>query len=222
MSDDAVFFDLDGTLTDSKLGITRSIQYAMTKLGLAVPEADELHWCIGPPLKGSFARLLDSSDDTLLDRAVSLYRERFGTVGLFENTLYPLIPETLAAVRSLGCDTYVVTCKPSVFAQRIVEHFGLSGLFERVYGSQLNGVHTEKSELIAHVLREESLPPARVVMIGDRWHDIAGAKRCGVRSIGVSYGYGTERELRSHGAELIADRPDAIPPLVRSLLDGRR
>jgi len=220
MSDDAVLFDLDGTLTDSKLGITRSIQYAMTKLGLAVPEADELHWCIGPPLKGSFARLLDSSDDTLLDRAVSLYRERFGTVGLFENTLYPLIPETLAAVRSLGCDTYVVTSKPGVFAQRIVEHFGLSGLFERVYGSQLNGVHTEKSELIAHVLREESLPPARVVMIGDRWHDIAGAKSCGVRAIGVSYGYGTEQELRSHGAELIADRPDAIPPLVRSLLDG--
>jgi phosphoglycolate phosphatase len=219
MSDDAVFFDLDGTLTDSKPGITRSIQYAMTKLGWAALEADELHWCIGPPLKGSFARLLDSSDDALLDRAVSLYRERFATVGLFENTLYPSIPEALAAVRSLGCHTYVVTSKPGVFAQRIVEHFGLSGLFEGVYGSQLNGAHGEKSELIAHVLREESLPAARVVMVGDRWHDIVGAKSCGVQPLGVSYGYGTEEELRSHGAVLIADSPDSIPPLVRSLLD---
>jgi phosphoglycolate phosphatase len=219
MSDDAVFFDLDGTLTDSKLGITRSIQYAMTKLGQTPPDAGELHWCIGPPLKGSFARLLDSSDDTLLDRAVSLYRERFATVGLFENSLYPSIPEALAAVRSLRCRTYVVTSKPSVFAQRIVEHFGLSGLFEAVYGSQLNGTHTEKWELIAHVLHVESLPASRVVMVGDRWHDIVGAKSCGVRSIGVSYGYGIEDELKSHGATLIADSPDAIPPLVRSLLD---
>jgi phosphoglycolate phosphatase len=219
MSDDAVFFDLDGTLTDSKLGITRSIQYAMTTLGLAAPEADELHWCIGPPLKVSFGCLLDSSDDTLLDRAVSLYRERFGTVGLFENTLYPSIPEALAAVRSLGCRTYVVTSKPGVFAQRIVEHFGLSGLFEGVYGSQLSGVHTEKSELIAHVLGVESLPASRVLMVGDRWHDIVGAKSCGIRSIGVSYGYGSEEELRSHGAADIADSPRAIPPLVRALFD---
>jgi phosphoglycolate phosphatase len=218
MSDDAVFFDLDGTLTDSKLGITRSIQYAMTKLGLVAPEADELHWCIGPPLKGSFARLLDSSDDTLLDQAVSYYRERFGTVGLFENTLYPAIPEALSAVRALGCRTYVVTSKPGVFAQRIVEHFGLSNFFERVYGSRSDGAHSEKRDLIAHVLREESLPAPRVVMVGDRWHDIVGAKSCGVQPVGVSYGYGTEEELRSHGAALIADSPDSIPPLVRSLL----
>jgi phosphoglycolate phosphatase len=219
MSHDAVLFDLDGTLTDSKLGITRSIQYAMTKLGLEVPAADKLHWCIGPPLKASFARLLDSSDHTLLDRAVSLYRERYATVGLFENALYPSIPRALAAVRSLDCRTYVVTSKPDVFAQRIVERFGLSGLFEGVYGSQLNGAQTEKSELIAHVLREESLPASRVVMVGDRWHDVVGAKSCGVQPLGVSYGYGTEEELRSHGAVLIADSPDSIPPLVRSLLD---
>jgi phosphoglycolate phosphatase len=215
MAHGAVFFDLDGTLADSKVGITRSIQYAMTEMGVSAPPADQLHWCIGPPLRGSFARLLDSSDDRLLDTAVSLYRERFATVGIFENALYPSIPEALAAVRSLGCRIYVVTSKPGVFAERIVEHLGLSCLLERVYGSQLNGSQSDKGELIAHVLREESLPASRVAMVGDRWHDIVGAKSCGVYPLGVSYGYGTEEELRKHGAAAIADSPNSIPPLVR-------
>jgi phosphoglycolate phosphatase len=218
MAHGAVFFDLDGTLTDSKLGITRSIQYALIEMGLTAPSAHELHSCIGPPLRGTFADLLRSSDDSLLDRAVSLYRERFGTIGLFENELYPSIPEVLAAVRSLGCHTYVVTSKPVAFAERIVEHFGLSVLLEGVYGSELDGSHTDKGELIARALREEDLPASRVVMVGDRWHDMVGARNCGVYPLGVSYGYGTEEELRNHGAAAIADSPGSIPPLIRRRL----
>src|SRR5215467_978338 len=114
--DRAVFFDLDGTLTDPKPGITRCIQHAMAGLGRVPPEADDLHWCIGPPLRGSFARLLESSDGELLDRALALYRDRFGTIGLYENTLYPDVPETIEAVRARGYRTFVVTSKPEVFA----------------------------------------------------------------------------------------------------------
>jgi phosphoglycolate phosphatase len=220
MAQDAVFFDLDGTLTDSKVGITRSIQYAMTKIGRAAPPTHELYSYIGPPLRGTFADLLGSSDDSLLERAVALYRERFGTIGLFENELYPSIPEALAAVRALGYHTYVVTSKPVGFAKRIVEHFGLARLFEGVYGSQLDGSQTDKAELIAHALREENLAASRVVMVGDRWHDMVGARSCGVFPLGVSYGYGTEDELRSHGAAAIADSAGSIPPLIRSRLGG--
>jgi phosphoglycolate phosphatase len=218
MAQEAVFFDLDGTLTDSKVGITRSIQFAMTKMGRAAPAAHELYSYIGPPLRGTFADLLDSSDDGLLETAVSFYRERFGTIGLFENELYPFIPEALAAVRSLGCRTYVVTSKPIGFAERIVDHFGLARLFEGVYGSGLDGSQTDKAKLIAHALSKENLVASRVVMVGDRWHDMVGARSCDVYPLGVSYGYGTKDELRSHGAEAIADSPSSIPPLIRSRL----
>jgi phosphoglycolate phosphatase len=215
----AVFFDLDGTLTDPKPGLTGSIRYALAGLGRALPHADELQWCIGPPLRQSFARLLDSTDDALLDRAMALYRERFGTIGLFENAVYPGIPEALAAVRAAGLATYVMTSKPHVFATRIVAHFGLDHLFERVYGSELDGTRVDKGELIAHALAAERLDPARVVMVGDREHDAIGAMRCGVRAIGVAWGYGTDAELRAHGVELIAEAPAAIPGLVSAVFD---
>lgn len=210
----AVFFDLDGTLTDPKPGITDSIRYAMTKLGREAPPAEELLWCIGPPLPTSFARLLASDEPGLIARVMTHYRERFGTVGLFENALYPGIPEAVAAVRAGGFSTYVMTSKPHVFATRIVDHFGLAPLFDAVYGSELDGTRVEKADLIAHALVEERLDPARVVMIGDREHDAIGARSNGIRVIGVTYGYGTEAELRAHGAAAIAAAPGDIPTLV--------
>ena len=218
MTTRAVFFDLDGTLTDPRPGITECIRYALSGLGHAAPAVDDLLWCIGPPLPKTFATLLATTDSALVARAMALYRERFGTVGLFENALYPGIPEALAAVRAAGFATYVMTSKPHVYATRIVEHFALAPLFDRVYGSELDGTRVEKAELIAYALAEERLDPARVVMIGDREHDAIGAQRCGVRVIGVSYGYGTEAELRAHGAEAIAHAPAAIPALVAGLL----
>jgi phosphoglycolate phosphatase len=214
----AVFFDLDGTLTDPKPGITGCIRHALTGMGRAAPAVDELLWCIGPPLTHTFARLLETADDALIARAIALYRERFGTVGLFENALYPGIPDVLTAVRDAGFATYVMTSKPHVYAVQIVEHFGLTQFFDRVYGSELDGTRAEKADLIAFALAKERLDPAHVVMIGDRQHDAIGARRCGVRAIGVTYGYGSETELRAHGAEAIAHAPATIPALVATLL----
>ena len=214
----AVFFDLDGTLTDPKPGITACIRYALTGLGRAAPAPDELLWCIGPPLSQSLATLLGTDDAAVIARGLALYRERFGDVGLFENALYPGIPDAVAAVRQAGYAAYVMTSKPHVYASRIVQHFGLTPLFDRVYGSELDGTRVDKTELIAYALAAERLDPARVVMIGDREHDAIGARRNDVRVIGVTYGYGTERELRAHGAEAIAHAPGAIPALVATLL----
>ena len=218
MTTRAVFFDLDGTLTDPKPGITECIRHALGGLGRTPPPADELLWCIGPPLSASFATLLETTDDTLIARSLALYRERFGTVGLYENAVYPGIPEAVAAVRAAGFATFVATSKPHVYARRIVEHFGLDTLFDGVYGSEMDGTRVEKADLIAYALAEERLAAGRVLMIGDRQHDMIGARRCGVRAIGVSYGYGSEAELRAHGAEAIAHAPAAIPSLVTDLL----
>ena len=219
MNDRAVFFDLDGTLTDPKPGITRCIQHAMVELGRMPPEADDLHWCIGPPLRGSFARLLDTSDGALLDRALALYRDRFGTVGLFENSLWSGASEDVRALRGVGYRMFVVSAKPEIFAVRIVEHFSLAGLFERVHGSELDGRRTDKGDLIAHVLVQERLEPSRVVMVGDREHDAIGAARCAVRFVGVSYGYGTEAELRAQGVTTLASSPRDILSLVEALFE---
>jgi phosphoglycolate phosphatase len=217
MTKPTIFFDLDGTLTDSKPGITLCIQHALRELGHAPPPQEELHWCIGPPLSASFARLLDSTEPALLARALALYRERFGSVGLYENALYPAVPDTLAALRAAGYRQCVVTSKPHVYARRIVEHFGLFGAIEEVYGSELDGTRGDKGELIAHVLRERKLAPARAVMIGDREHDVLGAARCGVAMIGAAWGYGGAAELQRHGARLIAAGMADLPGLVEQV-----
>ena len=139
---DAIFFDLDGTLTDPKPGITRSIQYALQKLDHhTIPTEDELTWCIGPPLRASFAKILGADDHA--DRAVSLYRERFSDIGLYENGVYDGISEVLATLSQSGQRLFVATSKPHVFAERIVEHFGLRHHFEHVFGSELDGTLTD-------------------------------------------------------------------------------
>jgi phosphoglycolate phosphatase len=213
----AVFFDLDGTLTDPKPGITECIRHALRGLGRTPPPVEELLWCIGPPLPGSFARLLDTDDAEVVARAIALYRERFGTVGLFENALYPGVPEAVTAVRAAGFATYVATSKPHVYATRILEHFSLAPLFDRVYGSELDLTRNDKAELLAYALAEEKLDPRLAVMIGDREHDLIGARRNGLRTIGVTYGYGTEDELRAHAPDALAHAPHAIPALVATL-----
>ncbi|GJD19796.1 similar to indigoidine systhesis protein IdgB [Rivularia sp. IAM M-261] len=216
MSNLVILFDLDGTLTDPKIGITRSIQYALTEMGYSLDDGYSLDWCIGPPLKGCFAQLLNTSDETILNKALSLYRSRFSTVGLFENFLYPQITETLKIIRH-NYKTFVATSKPHVYAKRIIEHFGLLSLFDGIYGSELDGTHSNKSDLIQHILLMENLSPTSTVMVGDRHHDIIGAKANGVYSIGVTYGYGTEQELEASGADFIAYSPDDIPKLVEKL-----
>lgn len=204
----AILFDLDGTLTDPKIGITTCIQYAIAQLGMEPPATDELLWCIGPPLSASFAKLLDTEVKALINQAISLYRDRFSTIGLFENELYPEIPEVIVSMRAEGYQTYVATSKPYIYAKRIIEHFQLSALFDGIYGSELDGTRSMKGELIRHVLQTENLDAKATVMIGDRCHDVIGAKQNQVFVIGVTYGYGSIEELKKHGADVIAHSPD--------------
>lgn len=203
-----VFFDLDGTLTDPRIGITRSIQYALERLDAPVPETDDLLWCIGPPLRASFVRLLGGEERA--DEALALYRERFGDIGLYENDLYDGIPETLAAFAAAGTRLFVATSKPHVYAKRIVEHFGIADPFERVFGSELEGTRVDKTDLLAYALTETGADPAACAMIGDREHDIIGAVNNGLYPVGVLYGYGTQDELQSAGAQRLADAPEGI------------
>jgi phosphoglycolate phosphatase len=210
----AIFFDLDGTLTDPKPGITGSIQYALGKLGRPVPSQDELTWCIGPPLRASFAMLLGGEE--LADHAVELYRERFGDVGLFENSVYPDIAEVLAALRQTPRRMFVATSKPHVFARRIVAHFGLSDYFDHVFGSELDGTRVNKVDLLAYALEQTGADPARAVMIGDRSHDVIGATRNRIRAVGVTYGYGTPEELIEAGASHLCATPRAVLDHIHS------
>lgn len=214
----AVLFDLDGTLTDSRSGILRSLRYALDALGRPAPAESDLGWCLGPPLRESFARLLDTRDPGLLDRALALYRERFGTVGLFENALYPEVPAALQAVRRLGCATFLATSKPRVFAARIADHFGLTPLLDAVHGSELDGRRSAKPDLLAHVLAAHGLLPGHTVMVGDRRHDAEGARACGLACLGVTYGYGSAAELQEAGVAVLVHRPRSIPAMLPAAL----
>jgi phosphoglycolate phosphatase len=206
---DAIYFDLDGTLTDPKPGITRSIQYALQRLDHpTMPTEDELTWCIGPPLRASFVRLLGA--ETSADLAVSYYRERFSDVGLYENGVYDGIGEVLTSLCASGHRLFVATSKPHVFAERIIDHFGLRDHFEHVFGSELDGTRVDKSHLLEYALKQASVDPAKTLMIGDRSHDMVGAKNNGMKGIGVLYGYGSRDELLEAGAHHVCVTPGAI------------
>ena len=205
---DAIYFDLDGTLTDPKPGITRSIQYALQRLDHpTIPTEDELTWCIGPPLRTSFVRLLG---DHTADRAVALYRERFSDIGLYENRVYDGIGEVLTKLRASGHRLFVATSKAHVFADRIIDHFGLRDHFEHVFGAELDGTRADKSHLLEYALKQAAVDPAKTLMIGDRSHDMVGAKNNGMNRIGVLYGYGSRDELLRAGAQHVCATPGAI------------
>lgn len=208
----AVCFDLDGTLTDPKLGITNCIRYALEQMGREAPPADELTWCIGPPLLQSFETML--GDAAKADRALVLYRERFGDVGLYENEVYPGIVDVLADCQARELRLFVATSKPVVYAERIIEHFGLSQYFEAVCGAELDGTRSDKTELLAWVRAQHGLDAAGSMMIGDRRHDIIGAKNNGMRTVGVTYGYGSREELAEAGADWIVDSPADVAAVL--------
>jgi phosphoglycolate phosphatase len=203
-----IYFDLDGTLTNPKPGITRSIQYALGKLDRAVPTEDELTWCIGPPLHASLKKLLGTDD--LADAALLLYRERFADIGLFENEIYPGIEDTLSVLAKSGRRLFVATSKPGVYAERIIDHFKLRDYFERVFGSELDGTRTDKTELLGYALQTMGVDPSRAMMIGDRSYDMIGARNNGMTAVGVLYGYGTEQELLAGGAHHVCAAPRGL------------
>ena len=212
-----ILFDLDGTLTDPKEGITRSIKYALDKLGKPIPSTKELLWCIGPPLKESFKKILESDDDTA-ETALYFYREYFKERGIFENEVYSGIPKVLEKLNKKSLKLFVATSKPYVYANEILTHFNLLSYFKDIYGSFLSGKLTDKGELIAHTLKNEKISAEKTLMVGDREHDIAGATKNNLRSIAVTYGYGTEEELTKSNPDFIVDSPEEIFITVEKLI----
>jgi len=205
-----LLFDLDGTLTDPFVGITACIRHALTALGRPAPPADQLRWCIGPPLRDSLATLLGADHAHKADEALAVYRERFGRVGLFENQAYPGIREALAGLQERGHVLRVATSKPAVFARRIIEHFDLARYFTSVDGCELDGTRGDKRSLIAYILREYGLTPGETLMIGDREHDVIGARENGVAAIGVLWGFGSREELEAAGALRLVATPEGL------------
>jgi phosphoglycolate phosphatase len=202
-----ILFDLDGTLTDPREGITRCIAHALERMGRESPPLGDLTFAIGPPLRGSLARLLgDESRDTV-ERALAHYRERFADVGLFENTPYDGIAETLAALRASGATLFVATSKPLVFAERIIRHFGFDAHFDAVHGCELDGTREAKRDLLAHVLAHHRIAPGGTVMVGDRGVDMDAARHHGLRGIGALWGFGSREELLDAGAHVLCAGP---------------
>ena len=200
---DLILFDLDGTLTEPKLGITNCVKHALAHFGIDEKDENKLLKFIGPPLIDSFKELYGfSEEDALL--AIEKYRERFSTIGLFENDVIDGATELLSYLKKTGKKIALATSKPQVFATRITERFGLSEYFDIQVGSELDGTRNYKHEVISEVLRQADCKDlSRVVIIGDRMHDIQGAKQCNIASIGVKCGYAEENELEKAGADFI-------------------
>ncbi len=208
-----LLFDLDGTLTDPKVGITTCVQYALKAFGIEEPDPDKLEPFIGPPLKNSFMQFYHMSDEQA-EAAVEKYRERFKDIGLFENEVYIGIPEMLKKLQKKGMHLAVASSKPTVFVERILEHFGMKQYFEVIVGSELDGRRVNKDEVVAEALRqlfgERAIEKDKVYMIGDRKFDVEGARVQGVESVGVSYGYGSLQELQEAGADYIVESPGEL------------
>lgn len=209
-----VAFDLDGTLVDPKEGIVSCIEYALDRLDVDAPSSEELAKFIGPPLHDTFRALLGAEDETQINKAVSYYRERFAVSGIYENTVYPGIPEALDQLRGAGMTLYVITSKPTNYARKIIGQFELAASFRKIIGGEMNGTRSDKADLIDKLVRSELVGPADLVMVGDRKHDILGARSHGVRSVGVLWGYGSYEELESAGADWICGTPTDLPALL--------
>lgn len=201
-----IFLDLDGTLTDNREGIVRSIRYALGEVGAERPEEAALLPWIGPPLQRSFLEHL--GDPALAEQAVGHYRARYAETGLFENAVYPGVPEMMAALRREGHALWLATSKPRIYAERIVAHFGLRDALEGVFGAELDGTRAEKPELLAHAIATTAT--ASAVMLGDRRYDMIGAAANSLPGIGALWGYGSVDELTSAGAARLAAHPDEV------------
>ncbi|HVZ31058.1 MAG TPA: HAD hydrolase-like protein [Polyangiaceae bacterium] len=212
-----LFLDLDGTLTDPAPGITGCFQHAERCLGRAETSAAELRRFIGPPLREGLAELLETQDAALIEDAVRLYRERFSAIGLYENAVYPGIELALAELCNDGFQLCLVTSKPEVYANRILDHFELRRFFRSVYGAELSGEHSDKATLIGRALRGEAIHPSRACMIGDRSHDILGAAAHGVFSLGVTWGYGSREELCAAGADQLVSAVGDLAAVCRGV-----
>lgn len=209
-----VLFDLDGTLTDPGIGITNSVAYALEKYGIRTADRSELYKFIGPPLQDSFEMFYGFSGKDAR-KAVDYYREYYKDKGIYENRLYEGMDTLLQSLCDAGRTLLVATSKPEAFARQILDHFAISRYFTYIAGSNMDGTRARKDEVIAYALEAGSIPDlSSAVMVGDREYDIAGAKRAGIDSIGVLFGYGSRQELEEAGADYIAKLPEDIGPII--------
>ena len=209
-----ILFDLDGTLTDSREGITKSVQYALDKMGIHEPELKPLERFIGPPLYDEFRRSY-GFDDAQAKQAIAFYRERFGVVGWKENMLYNGIPELLKALTDAGKTLSTASSKPAFFIDKIVKYFNIDQYFTVVSGATLDGTIGTRAQVTQQALdrlRVQDLSQA--VLVGDRLHDVEGAKQCGIDCIGVTFGFGDREELEDAGAKHVVDRVEELLPLL--------
>ena len=197
-----VFFDLDGTLTDPGIGITNCVMYALEKFGIMETDRGKLYKFIGPPLLDSF-RDYYGFDEEKSRLAMKYYRERYGVTGLFENRVYDGMPELLAFLKNQGRTLVVATSKPTLYSEQILEKFGLSDYFTYVSGASMNENNSNKAIIISQAIGYLGISPDEVIMVGDRMHDIDGAKANNIPVVGVLYGYGNRREFEEHGADYI-------------------
>lgn len=208
------FFDLDGTITDPKIGITSSVAYALEKYGITVEDKDQLTTFIGPPLHESFRKYFGFSHMAAYD-AVDKYREYYKTQGIFENFLYDGMADLLKSLQNAGIKIVMATSKPEIFAQQIAEYFHIDSHFTCIAGSELDGTRVAKDEVIAYAMERIGIKDtAGTIMIGDRMHDIVGAKKNGMKSIGVLYGYGNRMELEDAGADYIVESVEELKTLL--------
>ncbi len=208
-----ILFDLDGTLTDPMIGITKSVRYALAHFGIEVATLEELTPFIGPPLKGSFQKFYGFSEEDA-ETALQKYREYFSKTGLFENQVYEGIEALLKALKSQNMRLFVATSKPTVYAKQILEHFHLAEYFDFIGGSELSGERVEKKDVIEYVLKEKNIKRENAVMVGDRCFDIAAGKEAGLTAIGVLYGYGDKKELTDASADALAETVEDLKNLL--------
>lgn len=214
MDKQIVLFDLDGTLTDSKEGIVNCVRYALEKLSEPVPSDDVLQGFVGPPLIDSFMTCCGFSEERARE-AIRVYRERFASVGLRENALYDGVSRMLCTLSGAGLRLSVATSKPTVYARRIVKNFGIDGWLDHVVGSNIDGTRVDKTEVIQFAMRQYPAASAdEFVMVGDRKHDMIGARNCGIDAVGVLYGYGSRAELAAYEPLALAESTEALTALL--------
>ena len=207
-----VFLDLDGTLTDPKIGITKSIRYAMAKLDSPLPEKFDLDWTIGPSLWYSFKEL--GLGDRETDKAINYYRERYTETGLFENYVYEGISEALQMLKENNIIMHLMTSKPHIYARKITANFNLSKFLTHEFGSELNGKNTNKANLISEAMDYLKLAPQEAIMVGDRKFDIIGAKENSIRTVGVLWGYGSKDELEAELPDILIETPENLAKTI--------
>ena len=209
-----VFFDLDGTITDSGLGITKSVQYALRAFGIEETNLKKLEPFIGPPLKDSFMEFYHM-DEEQANKAVKGYREYYEVTGLFENEVYDGIPNVLKQLKEAGKEMVLATSKPEVFAKKILEHFQLDSYFSIIAGADLEGNRVEKLDVMKYAIglaNSEDYP--QIVMIGDRKYDIEASNQLGIETIGVLFGFGSREELERAGATYLVETPAEIQKIL--------